>query len=369
MTREGTGADKAMSFPRIGSGNGVYLFNIKFYKRVVSMCIMHKRVVTLIALSLLLMPGGCAHKAVLDHGIITFKVGLASLQRAGSGPAELTPGDRVMAGDVLTTGEHSAAVVQFSDQCVIRMDEKTTFRIIKIEEKNIEMFVAQGSVMSKLVRSENRNVVIMTRTALAAVRGTEFSVTYKDSTSKVAVAEGTVTTGAARHDETGKKLSAVEKEVPVGAGNAAEVTEQPKKGKEGQGALDVKVREITPEEKNALRKIHAMPVINEPDKKSREEMQEIRKSVLEIENEIDNSLKDEASREMGQDQVKALLSKKNRTMEDIRKTFNRIDEISLYSGRVIRGAIMSRGENFKVITPERMLTVPQKDIMNMKVIK
>jgi hypothetical protein len=333
------------------------------------MCTMHKRVVSLIALSFLLIPGGCGRKAGMDHGVITFKLGLASVQRAGSSPAELALGDRILVGDVLTTGEQSAAVIQFSEQCLIRVDEKTSFRINKIEGKNLEMFVQKGSVMSKLIRDENVGLIIKTRTALAAVRGTEFSVTYKDGLSKVAVSRGKVQTAAERHDDTGKILAAVEKEVPVGAGNTVEVTELPKKGKEELGALELKLREITPDEKNALRKIHAMPVIDTPEKKSREEMEEIRKSVLDIENEIDNSLKDEASQEMGQDQVKALLAKKDRTMEDIRKTFNRIDEISLYNGRVIRGAIISRGENFKVITPERMLTVPQKDIMNTRVVK
>ncbi|MBN2160399.1 MAG: FecR domain-containing protein [Spirochaetes bacterium] len=332
------------------------------------MCNIHNRALSIIALSFLLFPGGCARKAGMDHGVITFKVGQASVQRAGSGPAELAPGDRVAAGDILTTGARSAVAIQFSERCVIRVDENTTFRVVKIEDKELKMFIPDGSVMGKLIRREKAGLEITTPTSLAAVRGTEFSVTYKDGRSKVAVSEGNVRAAAARHDDAGNMLAAAEKEVSVGAGKAAEVTEQPKKG-EAQGSLDVELREMTAQERNDLRKINAMPIIEEPEKKSREELEQIRKSVLEIENEIDGSLNREMRAEMGRDQVQALLMKKDRTMDDIRKTFNRIDEISLYSGKVIRGAIMSRGDNFKVITPERVITVPKKDIMNMQVIK
>jgi len=331
---------------------------------------MHKKALSVIALSILLIPGGCARKARMDHGVVTFKIGQVSVQRSASGQVELATGDRIMTGDVLTTGEHSAAAIQFSERCVIRVDERTTFRIIRIEDMNLEMFVSEGSVMSKLVRKEDMKLEIMTRTALAAVRGTEFSVTYKDGQSTVAVSKGQVDTAAVRHDDTGKKLAKVEKEVPVAAGKTVEVIERPATGKEGHGSLSVNLREISDEEKNSLRKIHVIPIIEEPEKKSREELDQIRNSVIEIENEIDGSQNQEVRKEMAQDQVRALLMKKNRTMEDIRKTFNRIDEISLYNGKVIRGAIMSRGaEDFRIITPERTMTVPKKDIMSMKVIK
>ena len=63
------------------------------------------------------------------------------------------------------------------------------------------------------------------------------------------------------------------------------------------------------------------------------------------------------------------MNKKTRTIDEIREAFNRVDEITLYNGRVIQGAILSRGAEYKILTPDGTISVPEEEIKSSGVIK
>ena len=69
------------------------------------------------------------------------------------------------------------------------------------------------------------------------------------------------------------------------------------------------------------------------------------------------------------DAVRALVNKKNRSINDIRKVYNRIDRLHLYSGKVITGAITERGDPYTIITTEGLIKIPRKDIQSNDIIK
>lgn len=67
--------------------------------------------------------------------------------------------------------------------------------------------------------------------------------------------------------------------------------------------------------------------------------------------------------------VRALVNKKDRSINDIRKVYNRIDRVHLYSGKVITGAITERGEIYSILTTEGLVKIPKKDIQSNDIIK
>ena len=67
--------------------------------------------------------------------------------------------------------------------------------------------------------------------------------------------------------------------------------------------------------------------------------------------------------------VQSLIKKKKRTIEEIKGVFGRTDEIILYSGKVIKGAIIERGEKYSILTPERVIKISAKDIQSVRVVR
>jgi hypothetical protein len=69
------------------------------------------------------------------------------------------------------------------------------------------------------------------------------------------------------------------------------------------------------------------------------------------------------------DAVRTLINKKDRNLNDIKKVYNRIDRVHLYSGKIITGAITERGDTYSIITTEGMVKVSKKDIQSNDIIK
>jgi hypothetical protein len=53
---------------------------------------------------------------------------------------------------------------------------------------------------------------------------------------------------------------------------------------------------------------------------------------------------------------------KNLSLEEIRSQYKWVDRITLYNGKVVRGAIMSRGETYRVLTTEGIMMIPRNRI-------
>lgn len=289
-------------------------------------------------------------------GIVTFKQGTATVTKKAGQPSEIKIKDTLSEGDSITTGEKSAIVVQFADNYVLQVDESSTVYLVSIDLKNREMMVQNGQVLSKLLRSGESNAVIKTPTAVASVRGTQFSVQYKNRMTMVAVTEGKVAVKSGRHDNAGKAASISKEEVITDAGKTVDITEAAPKGAGKETPLVFKLRPITNEEKQALKKIETVPVIPSAGKMTPEE--------------IESTMKNAAEKQQGApDKVKMLMEQKTRTLDDIQKVFSRIDEVSLYDGRVLQGAIMSRGDTYTMITIDGAVSFPETQIKESRIVK
>lgn len=290
-------------------------------------------------------------------GFVTLTIGTVTVERPGAGPAGLQIKDRIAEKDTIVTGAMSLAVVQFSDNCVVRVEENSRFQVLSADRKDRDLMVKDGEVLTKLMRTGDNKATVRTPTAIAGVRGTQFSVHYKGGATRVAVSEGTVAVAAARADESGKAVSKPGEETITAAGSTAEVTAAPKKAAGEEPALVVSVRPISEREKQTLKKIESVPVIEDPGKKTGKE----------IESAVKKGIGAEPSGP--QDKVRQLMEKKTRTIDEIREVFSRVDEITLYNGRVIQGAILSRGAQYTILTPDGTVTVPEEEIKSSGVVK
>lgn len=303
------------------------------------------------------LPGafGCK-KQEEKSGIVTLAIGTVTVDRSGAGPAVLQIKDRIAENDTVITGAMSLAVVQFSDNCVVQVQENSRFQVLSAGKTTRDLFVRDGQVLTKLIRTGD-STTIRTPTAIAGVRGTQFSVNYRDGNTRVAVSEGTVAVKASRSDESGKALTETKEETITVAGSTAEVTAAPQKKAGEEAALVVSVRTISENEKQMLKKIETVPVIEDPATKTSEEIESAVKKGI------------GTGPEGEQDKVKQIMNKKTRTIDEIREAFNRVDEITLYNGRVIQGAILSRGAEYKILTPDGTISVPEEEIKSSGVIK
>ncbi|MGL4369493.1 MAG: hypothetical protein ACRCUT_07465, partial [Spirochaetota bacterium] len=70
-----------------------------------------------------------------------------------------------------------------------------------------------------------------------------------------------------------------------------------------------------------------------------------------------------------QEKIAALAAKKNISIEEIKDVYNRIDEITLYNRKVVKGAIISRGTTYQVLTVHGKVAIAEKEIKSVRVIK
>jgi len=305
----------------------------------------------------------CKNPGITDDqsGFVTFKIGDAHLQRADAPLKEIILKDEILPGDIIVTGDKSVIAIQFGEHCLIRLDQKTTFKILSIDSRKLEMLTQEGTTFNKLSQKSRITLLFKTLTTLAAIRGTTFSISYRNGISEVAVSEGNVSVSALRHNSSGEAISSAEKEATVKAGNTAVITEARKKGLIEAALLELKLRPISKTEKNGLKKVDAMPFIPEVKNKSTRQVEETQKAIIIKDKEIDMNTTSGIDRE----ELNQLIVKKNRTLNDIRQVFDGIDEVTLHNGSVINGAILSRGETYRIITPKGIINIQKSDIKNL----
>ena len=262
---------------------------------------------------------------------ISFYAGTVKIEAAGKEASPVKVMDEVKDGDVIETGGKSYVIIQTGDGLIIRFDSDTrvVFESISSLEKRV-LNLNKGKVVSsvsKLKKGSEYN--IKTPTAVASVRGTEFLTEYEKGKTIVAVGKGKVSV----------VKNATSQESLVEKGNTAVVEEKE--------SAEIEVREINKVEELEISKIGEVPAIKPGDREGAEKQSnELEKKTEEIDKEIEDLMEKDAAW----------------TMEKIKAKYGRIDVVTLYNGRVIRGAIISRGSSVKILTPGGVITVQSKDI-------
>lgn len=268
-----------------------------------------------------------------EQAYVSFFVGTVSIEKHGEASAPVKILDMIQDGDIIETGDKSYVLVQTGDEIVIRFDSNTRVSFssisdVKFRELNLDRGKVVSSVSKLKKESEYR---IKTPTAVASVRGTEFLTEYENGKTVVAVGKGKVSV----------VKTATSEENPVDAGNTAIVTESTDTATE--------VRDINRFEELEISKIQVVPVIDNLEKSGSETLDEKFRNIEEKTEEIDQ-------------EIEKLIEKDSWTLEKIKAKFGRIDQVTLYNGRVIRGTIISRGANVKILTTGGTVTVQSREI-------
>ena len=282
----------------------------------------------LIICAAVLFAASCSKKE--EKVYVSFFTGAVTIETAGEEASPVKVMDEVKDGDVIETGDKSYVIIQTGGGLIIRFDSDTrvVFESISSLEKR-ELSLNRGKVVSRVSKlKKGSEYNIKTPTAVASVRGTEFLTEYEKGKTTVAVGKGKVSVVKSETSE----------ESLVETGNTAVVEES--------SDAAVEMREISKVEELEISKISEIPLVKPGD------TEEAEKQLNEIENRTEEIDKE----------IEELMEKDSWTIGKIKAKYGRIDVVTLYNGRVIRGAIISRGSSVKILTPGGVVTVQSKDI-------
>lgn len=300
-------------------------------------------------------------------GTVVFVVGDAQLKTADGKISSLNVADRIGNGDSIITAKDATVSIQLSEMGVVRVQPGSTLRMSTlVSGSNTEMYLERGEVLAKVSRlKKDEKFNVKTPTSVAGVRGTEFSVRVASGKKDiVAVREGKVAVAPKRAEaavvDNGAAGSA--DVTVVEAGNSAEVSTVSQGAKPAE---DVVVRPISKVETLTIEKVAAVPIIPEAEKKTAEQITTAQAPVVQKEAEINTVLVVEVRKE----KIEQLIKDKPKTMAEIKEVFERIDEITLYNGQIVQGAIISRGRNYQVLTLNGTMIIPENKVRKVTVLK
>ncbi len=198
------------------------------------------------------------------RAMATFVIGKVTLDRAGEPARALMHKEELRHGDVVKTGPDSLLVIQIGEDSVIKIESGTTVSMALFMDKgNAQFYVNQGRMFSRVHNlSKESSFKVYTKTSLAAVRGTEFSVTYQKNVSVVAVNDGSV---AVRKITAGKEIK---EEQAIETGKAADVNDS------------IKTRPVNDEEKKEFNRFARITPIEDLDSKSEADLKQMEDDYL-----------------------------------------------------------------------------------------
>ncbi len=265
----------------------------------------------------------------LQKGFIAAYTGDVKISR-GETDIEVSLKGAVEKRDRIAAGESSGLLFRFESGSIVRALSSTTF---EVEETGsmIRLALGKGGLLSRH-RSSDREIVyeVHTEDASVTVKGTEFGVIIRDGITTVMVEEGSV---AVKHKPSGEVYT-------LQNGEACEVKSS------------MTARAFDAEEKSLMDRFSELDLTSPVDSMSEAELEGLNEKIKEHEK------KPEAAKSVSR-----------LTLEEIKGRYGRIDEVTLYSGRVIRGAIISRGAVVRVLTVNGTVTVQTKDIKGTDIIK
>ncbi len=275
-------------------------------------------------------------------------------------------GAAIQPDDIIATGTQSIAVVQIADKAIVHINSDSKVTVTKLISTSTEFYLDKGELISRVERLQKEHgYVIKTRSVVASVRGTQFMVKADEKIGKVAVHDGSVSVQPAV--EVVRDIEV--KEIIVEKGKEAIVTVE-----EGKAVaeLPIAVQEISLKDTmkiEAAAKLELLPndVVAKPE--ALEKVQETIKQNIDKIGTIESSTEEQLRQQIKKERIEHLMQQKTRTLEEIKEVCERIDVVRLYSGKEIKGAIIERGEKYKILTTTGVIEVLKKDVRSVSVIR
>lgn len=305
---------------------------------------MNKLSVTAVLISMVMLFSACAKEKKADLiGRVTFTAGEVKINGK-----DCNFGDIVKGNDEVTTGEKSLAVIQFGESSVINLNEKTTLVIEALlsdkGQDTITLNQKSGSTFNKIVKS-GTNYALKSKTAVAGVRGTTFSMVTGETGATIKLS-----TGYVKIVPVYKGVPAEEKSLTLSEGNKLEV-----KDTTPEAAVELKPEVLTTAESTELKelnKISLLPDIKDEKKIEAIKQQKEEERVVIIPVEIVKAA------------VEAPAEEKPLTLKEIQKKFGAISVINTTDGKEYTGAFVQEGAVVRVHTVNGVVKIPSDKISN-----
>lgn len=286
---------------------------------------------TFAALTMVLLILSCAKEQDVKSRVISY-LGTVNITRGAEAQRPVVLGEELKEGDRIVTGRASFVVFSTGAAAVARIQPESDVVLTSIADmSNIDLGLDKGSVLSRVNKlAKGAGYRVTTPTVVASVRGTLFSVNTDEGTGTVAVKNGTVRVAV---KNSGKSMDVNRGAAVLFTGDLAE-------------------RPIEDAESIILENMESLP--GDLGTGTGEDAEVLNRQIIEKDREINRKLEDKGV---------------PGTLEDIKARYERIDEVTLYSGRVIRGIIMERGVNLRMLTPSGYINIPAKKVRNTRVVK
>ncbi|HNX60193.1 MAG TPA: FecR family protein, partial [Spirochaetota bacterium] len=267
-----------------------------------------------------------------SEATVTFTSGTV----AQNGNTSIHVGNRISLNNIIRTEKNSSLVVQIDDSSVVRLMPESSMKITSPSPENRMLILEKGTILVKVLKLEPKGTFSITSDDVTAVvRGTSFRVMKSGHTTNVSVTDGKIAVFTSGNKD-------IEHAVIAEPGFTVQADR-------GKSKTELVLRRSTAAELKETRKIDAVTVLPEKDlsdpKKVNKAGSIIEKEDLRIdtENSFESSVEEKRS---------MMIRHQSASLEELKHTFNRIDEVTLYSRRVIAGIIISRGMNYEMITPD-----------------
>jgi len=289
------------------------------------------------ALLAVIVISGCGKK-MQEQPVAVWVIGEVTLQKSIGSIGSLKVGDKLEAGDEITTSAYSHAAVQIGNEIMVKIDRNSTLSISRLMAgKEHEVFLKTGKVFSKVKRLRpGVEFRIKTPSITASVRGTSFSVSSAKAVQKVAVAEGLVKVSR----EKSEAVTEVAKDAQ--AGTTIVITET------------VKEQPISEIEKLEIQRVSIVPFMKGSEALKGKEYDLMVDKLGEQHDDIDEKIK------------KADVPK---SLTEVKQKYGRVDEITLYNGKVYKGVILKRGATYTILTTGGKVYVPKKNVRSTRVVR
>ena len=274
----------------------------------------------------------CIPKGVSDKAVVISFLGSVEITRAAEVARPVVLGEELKEGDLVVTGASSFVVFSLGETATVRIQPESSVTLSGIADTaNIEMGLEKGGVLNRVNRlSKGATYKIFTPTVVASVRGTVFSAYYEKDTNTIAVKNGRVDVSMKNRAE----------DVAISDGNTAVIKDA------------VFERPIDSVEAIVLENMTSLPSVIRID--DTEMSGNLNQEIIEKDKEVNRKLEGK------------IIPK---TLGEIKEKYQRIDEIILYSGKVVRGVIIERGAYYKVLTTSGYVSIPAKQVRNTRVLR
>ena len=260
-------------------------------------------------------------------------IGKAEISGSGLRNKILKIKDEIENGKKIITGEKSEIVVQLEKTGIINVQPNSSVSVVSIlKDGKTEFELRKGMILSKVLRlNKSKEYIVKTNHAIITVRGTQFSVSCDDNETIVALGLGKLNiknlkTGGIIILETAKTATISDKTV---------------------------IRPIIKKELLVLSKVGSLDVSFDLKNEDKSEFNEKSLNIKKLYISIDKKINDEFLKQR-------LSPPKN--LKEIRSIHGRIDTVVLFSGREIKGVIISRGKRYNILTAKGNVWVKAEDV-------